>query len=148
MDHRAVKILRDYFDQNPDERAASTATDTDIKNIIVVIGRSLPAEYVEFLILFGCAMIGDKVILGVSSAPGMFGVNSDLITYNLEAQELMPWLDAGKYLIFSYDDIGNNYAFDCLGCVCFCDHEERVVRKRFLSFSDWLLGCVVGGESE
>jgi hypothetical protein len=136
-----IARLEAHFAQAPDVLRGSPASETAIAEAERQLHCRFDPDYVEFLRLFGCGVVGPSPIFGVGATPEAMGHDDGVVlqTRRFRSQQ---WPGIEGWYIVSTDGRGNPIGLSPDGQVRLSDHDVGDVAVMARNFEDFLLSCL------
>jgi hypothetical protein len=128
--------LEDMFKQSPVMRGESVEDD-EIKKMTDSIGFALPSGYIEFVKLYGGAIVGPFSIFGLRAADAMGDDEASAIDVTKRFRD-EGWAGTEKWLVISMDHSGNPVGLDQEGKIWISDHDAGEVSLLADNFEAYL----------
>jgi len=122
--------------QSPILRAKSTPSAEEVEKASQEIGLAFAADYQEFILMFGGAMVGSFPIFGLRPVEVMGEVWSVIDVTKRYRDDGVP--GCASWVVFSEDQAGNPIGMDEDGKVWICDHDFGGVAELAPSFEDYI----------
>lgn len=137
MSPETVARLRSEFDSFPNMVAESQPTSEEIDQAASELRVPFTDDYVEFLRVFGGAMVGAYPIFGLRPVSVMGKRRWSVVAMTkLYRQHSVPGVD--DWIVFSEDHAGNPVGFDAKGTVWTHDHDFGGITQLSDSFEHYL----------
>ena len=136
MMNDTIESLRATLAESPILRAESSPSIEEIENASQEIGVPFAADYREFLLMFGGAMVGPYPIFGLGPVEVMGNEWSVIEVTRRYRNDGVPGCDA--WVVFSEDHAGNPIGMDADGKVWIYDHDFGGVTELASSFEAYV----------
>lgn len=136
MNKDVIAIINHDFNRFPGTRGLG-ASDDEIRRAEAAIACRFHPDYVEFLRLYGCGIVGPNRIFGIGDAEDM-GVGQT-VTDETRRYRVDGWFGVDDWYIISDDGYGNPIGVRPDGAVMISDHDHGCVDKLADSFEDFLV---------
>lgn len=139
MSPRTVERVKNHFATStvlhgtPADESAIKAAEKRLKS-------RFPADYVEFLRLFGCGVVGPNSVFGIGLAEAM-GVGDDVVTVT-ERFRSQRWPGIAEWVIISDDGRGNPIGIAPSGQIMMSDHDVGDASVLADDFEGFLVSCL------
>jgi hypothetical protein len=141
MKRETIARLNAHFAEAPEVLRGSPASDDAIAEAQQQLNCRFEPDYIEFLRLFGCGVVGPYPIYGLGAAPDAMGDDDRVVeqTTNFRQQQ---WPGIAGWYIVSTDGRGNPIGLGPDGLVRLSDHDVGDVPVLAQSFDEFLLNCL------
>ena len=108
MNKDILSIIKEQFDMVPESFGGKVAIE-EVDKAKVLIGVELPEDYIEFICMFGCGVVGSTVILGLGEA--QFVSTPSFVNETIEFRRELP-SKYKKFVVIGVDGAGNPIGFN------------------------------------
>lgn len=136
MTNDTLSRLEALFEEFPCMCATSVPGDDEVQAAEKEVGIVFPADYREFLLRFGGAMVGPYPIYGLRSAEVMEDGVSVIDVTSRYRGDGVPGCD--DWIVFSADHCGNPVGMDSSGAVWIHDHDFGGIAPLAKDFEEYL----------
>jgi len=126
MQSDLLQKLRKYFEASP-ILCGMPASEADITSAQRRLNCQFVREYVEFLRLFGCGVVGPDPIYGLGADHVAAMAEDDDVVTQTERFRAHRWPGVANWYIISMDGRGNPIGLDADGRVWLSDHDAHAV---------------------
>jgi hypothetical protein len=137
-----IARLEAHFSQAPEVLRGAPATEEAIKAAETRLKCRFDADYVQFLRMFGCGMVGADPVFGIGTAEAL-GADEDVVTQT-ERYRAQRWPRVQGWYVASADARGNPIGIGDDGVVRMSDHDVGDVSVLTTSFEAFLMKCLRG----
>lgn len=137
MKTEILNKLDALFASSPILRATELPSDTEISEAAIQLGIPFPADYREFLLKYGGAMVGAYPIFGLRPVKVMDDDLWSVVCVTRRCRERkVPGTEA--WIVFSEDHAGNPIGIDRKGTVWIHDHDFGGIMQLAADFEEYL----------
>lgn len=135
MNKEILSIINEEFEMVP-EAFGGAITINEVKKAEKLIETKLPEDYIEFICMFGCGVVGSTVILGLGET--QFVYRPSFVEETLNFREELP-SEYKKIVIIGVDGAGNPIGFNPPNReIILYDHDFGEVVLLANNFSEYL----------
>jgi hypothetical protein len=137
MNRETITRLTDKLSESPILRADSLPSAAEIDDASSEIGVPFSADYRDFLLTFGAAMVGPYPIYGLRPVEVMGDDSWSVVAMTKQFREdNVP--EANEWVIVSADHAGNPVGMDRDGVIWIHDHDFGGVARVAKNFEDYV----------